>query len=165
MVTTTVSQPWGDNSSFRMIDVGGKPATRRRAIAQGKIILSKEAFEALRDHKNPKGNVLALAEVAGIQAAKKTADLIPLCHPLPLTSVRFEFKLNEVEHTVMVFCEAKATASTGVEMEALAGINGALLTIYDLSKAVNPTLTISDIRLNLKEGGKSGVWHHPEDMK
>lgn len=163
METTKASPSWGDNASFRMIDVGEKPATRRRAIAQGSILLSREAFTALRDQKNPKGNVLALAEVAGIQAAKKTADLIPLCHPLPLSSVRFEFKLDEERSTVTTFCEARATASTGVEMEALAGVNGALLTIYDLSKAVNPELTISEIRLNLKEGGKSGIWTHPLD--
>ncbi len=161
METITASQPWGANSSFRMIDVGHKPATLRRAVAQGVIHLSTEAFVALRDHKNPKGHVLAMAEVAGIQAAKKTADLLPLCHPLPLTSVRFEFRLDEKQMTVTVYCEARATASTGVEMEALVGINGALLTIYDLSKAVNPDLRISDIRLNLKEGGKSGHWVHP----
>lgn len=164
METTTPSQPWADNASFRMIDVGAKATTQRRAIAQGSIELAADAFTALRDRKNPKGDVLALAEVAGIMAAKRTADTIPLCHPLPLESVRLHFELNEITRSVTVHCEARTTAKTGVEMEALAGVNGALLTIYDLSKAVNPELTISNIRLNLKEGGKSGLWRHPADV-
>ena len=149
-------------NSFQMIDVGKKEITFRRAVAQGRILLSAEAYQAILEKKNPKGDVLALAEVAGIQAAKKTADLIPLCHPLSLDQVRLHFEMNASDHSVTAFCEASATAKTGVEMEALCGVNGALLTIYDLSKAVNPVLTLSDIRLNIKEGGKSGRWTHPE---
>jgi molybdenum cofactor biosynthesis protein MoaC len=145
-----------------MIDVGEKPVTRRRAIAQGKILLSAPAFSALRDHRNPKGNVLALAEIAGITAAKKTSELIPLCHPLPLSQVKVSFELDAEESSVTAYCEAIADAKTGVEMEAISGVNGALLTIYDLSKAVDPVITLSEIRLNLKEGGKSGRWLHPE---
>lgn len=168
METTSVSQAWADDpsaikdrSSFHMIDVGEKLATKRRAEAQGEIVLSKAAFIAVKENKNPKGNVLALAEVAGIMSAKKTSDLIPLCHPLPLHSVHLKFELNEAELSVKVFCEARTTAQTGVEMEALCGVNGALLTIYDLSKAVDPLIEIKNIRLNFKEGGKSGLWKNP----
>jgi cyclic pyranopterin monophosphate synthase len=165
MEIITPSPRSADNSSFRMIDVGAKVATHRRAIAQGSIELAEDAFIALRDRKNPKGDVLALAEAAGIMAAKRTADTIPLCHPLPLDYVRLSFELHHATHSLTVFCEAGTTAKTGVEMEALAGVNGALLTIYDLSKAVNPALTISNIRLNTKEGGKSGTWTHPSLLK
>ena len=149
-------------SSFKMIDVGDKPATKRRAEAEGTICLAESAFIALRDGKNPKGKVLALAEVAGIMAAKRTADSIPLCHPLPLDYARVRFELQPATFGVRVYCEVGTTAKTGVEMEALAGVNGALLTIYDLSKAVDPVLKITEIRLNFKEGGKSGMWTHPE---
>lgn len=146
-----------------MIDVGEKPATPRRAVAEGRIRMSTEAFAAVRERTNPKGDVLALAEIAGIMAAKKTAELLPLCHPLPLDSVRVSCALEAETRSVLVTCEAVTTAKTGVEMEALCGVNGALLAIYDLSKAVDPVLTISDIRLRLKEGGKSGRWVHPGD--
>ena len=145
-----------------MIDVGDKPATKRRAEAEGTIRLAESAFIALRDGKNPKGNVLALAEVAGIMAAKRTADSIPLCHPLPLDYARVRFELQHSTFVIRAYCEVGTIAKTGVEMEALAGVNGALLTIYDLSKAVDPVLKISEIRLNFKEGGKSGMWRHPE---
>ncbi len=169
METTSASPAWADNSgsmsefhsSFHMIDVGEKLATRRRAEAQGEIVLSQAAFLALKNNKNPKGNVLALAEAAGIMAAKKTSDLIPLCHPLPLHSVHLKFQLNDRANSITVLCEARTTAQTGVEMEAICGVNGALLTIYDLSKAVDPVIEIKNIKLNFKEGGKSGIWRHP----
>jgi molybdenum cofactor biosynthesis protein MoaC len=152
-----------------MIDVSGKLTTRRRAQARGRIRLSPAAFEAVKTGTNPKGNVLALAEVAGIMAAKKTSDLIPLCHPLPLQSVRLGFELGSAASggpasTIDVWCEVVTEAQTGVEMEALCGVNGALLSIYDLSKAVDPAITIEGIRLEVKEGGKSGRWTHPESM-
>jgi molybdenum cofactor biosynthesis protein MoaC len=153
METTPASPQWADN--FRMIDVGAKPTTRRRAIAAGTIELAPAAFEAIRAKTNPKGDVLALAEIAGIMAAKKTSDLIPLCHPLPLEKIRLHCELDSSRHAVTVSCEVSTSAKTGVEMEALCGVNGALLTIYDLSKAVDPAITISSIRLVLKEGGKS----------
>jgi molybdenum cofactor biosynthesis protein MoaC len=146
---------------IKMIDVGAKTATFRRAFAQGKITLSKESFNALVEKKNPKGDVLAVAQIAGIQAAKRTADFVPLCHPLPLDEVRIDFDLDHSAFSITVHCVVSTTAKTGVEMEALCGVNGALLAIYDLSKAVDPVLTISEIRLNRKEGGKSGVWLHP----
>jgi molybdenum cofactor biosynthesis protein MoaC len=141
-----------------MIDVGGKAVTHRRALARGAAQLTKAAFEALRDRRNPKGDVLALAEAAGLMAAKRTAELIPLCHPLPLTQVRLAFRLDESAHRVEVSCEAAAEAKTGVEMEALCGVSGALLTIYDLSKAVDPLITLTGIELVRKEGGKQGLW-------
>lgn len=153
---------WEDKSHFKMIDVGPKGITCRKAQAQGEIRMSQEAFLALKNGKNPKGNVLALAEVAGIMSAKRTADLIPLCHPLPLDQVRFNFRLDQTKNTITVFCEVSTSAKTGVEMEALSGVNGALLSIYDLSKAVDPAITIQSIRLNVKEGGKTGTWVHPE---
>ncbi|MBI3555569.1 MAG: bifunctional molybdenum cofactor biosynthesis protein MoaC/MoaB [Deltaproteobacteria bacterium] len=148
-------------SAFHMIDVGGKPDTHRRAVAQGEIILASDAFEAIDRRNNLKGDVLAAAEMAGIMTAKRTSELIPLCHPLPLESVRLSFTLDPERSSVMVFCEARTTGKTGVEMEALAGVNGALLSIYDLSKAVNPAIDITNVRLCTKEGGKSGFWAHP----
>jgi cyclic pyranopterin monophosphate synthase len=146
---------------FHMIDVGEKPATRRRAVARGRIEMSRAAFDALRDGRNPKGDVLAQAEVAGILAAKRTSELLPLCHPLALDRVRVGFELLPEACSVVAWCEAAATARTGVEMEALQGVTGALLAIYDLSKAVDPVLSISDVHLGEKEGGKSGRWVHP----
>ncbi len=147
---------------FHMIDVGEKAPTKRRALARGRIRMSRAAFDALRLGKNPKGDVLAQAEVAGMLAAKRTAELIPLCHPLALDQVRVRFELVPEWCSVIASCEASATARTGVEMEALQGVSGALLAIYDLSKAVDPVLTISDIHLSVKDGGKSGRWTHPE---
>ena len=146
---------------FHMIDVGEKAPTHRRALARGRIQMNREAFEAIKHGKNPKGDVLAQAEVAGILAAKRTSELIPLCHPLPLDQVLVRFELVEEACSVIASCEASATAKTGVEMEALCGVSGALLAIYDLTKAVDAALTISDIHLSVKEGGKSGRWLHP----
>ena len=150
-------------SHLSMIDVGEKVPTRRRARALGRIRMSAEAFRALRDGTNPKGDVLGQAEVAGLLAAKRTAEVIPLCHPLPLEQVVLRFELEPDSCAVVAFCEAAATARTGVEMEALSGVCGALLAIYDLCKAVDPVLTISEVRLQVKEGGKSGRWVHPAE--
>jgi cyclic pyranopterin monophosphate synthase len=146
---------------FRMIDVGEKAPTKRRALARGRIQMSREAFDAIKNRTNPKGDVLAQAEVAGIFAAKRTSDLLPLCHPLPLDQVLVRFELVDEWCSVIASCEAAATAKTGVEMEALCGVSGALLAIHDLAKAVDPAITISDIHLSIKEGGKSGRWIHP----
>jgi cyclic pyranopterin phosphate synthase len=143
-----------------MIDVGEKTATKRICTASGKLIASPEIILRIKNGELPKGNVLPLAEAAGITAVKKTSDLLPLCHPLPIDAayVRFEFEQNFVK----VFCEVSAVAKTGVEMEALSGVSAALLCIYDLTKGIFPALEISDIHLNKKEGGKSGVWTHPK---
>ena len=162
METIKPSRPWADKSSFHMIDVGSKEVTRRRAIAQGKVILTQSSYTALERHENPKGDVLALAEVAGILSAKKTSELIPLCHPIPIDQISLGFELIPARLTVLVRCEVMTSAKTGVEMEALCGLNGALLCIYDLCKAVDPEITITDVRLELKEGGKSGLWRHPQ---
>lgn len=150
------------SASFHMNNVGEKAVTARRAVAHGTIYLDRKAFMALRDNRLPKGNVLALAEVAGVMAAKKTSEMIPLCHPLALDQVEVSCTLHEPTNSVTVCCTAQAHAKTGVEMEALQGVSTALLSIYDLTKGVCPALTISDIRLHLKEGGKSGRWVHPE---
>lgn len=162
METPGTSLPLADKTNaFRMIDVGEKLTTRRRALAEGMISMSPATLERIRIGKMPKGDVLKLAEVAGIMAAKKTSDLLPLCHPLPLDSVRVCCEILSPDR-VRVTCEAFATAKTGVEMEALSGVNGALLSIYDLTKGVDPALTISGIFLRIKEGGKSGRWVHPK---
>lgn len=149
-------------SRFDMVDVGEKPVTSRTAIAEGRIRVGQEAFKLIKQQRIPKGDVLALAEAAGVLAAKKTSELIPLCHPLSLDRVQVSFLLEEETHTVKVDCEAKALAKTGVEMEALSGVMGALLCVYDLTKGINPALSISDVRLKKKLGGKRGLWEHPE---
>lgn len=148
--------------SYSMANVGEKKVTQRRAIAQGVIFMSNRAFIAVRENRLPKGNVLALAEIAGVLAAKKTPDLIPLCHPLGLDQVLVRTELNENDNSIIVRCEVSANAKTGVEMEALCGVNAALLSIYDLVKPICPALKISDVHLQLKEGGKSGLWKHPD---
>lgn len=162
METPRPSPPSGDEpeSAFRMIDVGGKTPTRRRAVACGRIRMARATLARIREKSMPKGDVLALAEVAGIMAAKRTPDILPLCHPLLLDTVRVRCEFDG-EETVLVSCEVVTTAKTGVEMEALTGASAALLSIYDLTKGIDPALTISDVHLRLKEGGKSGVWRHP----
>lgn len=149
---------------FRMIDIGNKRTTARRAVAMGTISVGREAFGLIKNGQLPKGNVLALAEAAGIMAAKKTADIIPLCHPLPLDQVTIHPVLEKDGKSITVYCQAAAIAKTGVEMEALAGVNAALLTIYDLVKGVEPALEIYAVRLLVKEGGKSGLWLHPDGV-
>ncbi len=146
--------------NYRMIDVGNKEVTRRRAVAKGTIRLSPVTLQMIQNGDSPKGNILAIAEVAGIMAAKNTSNLLPLCHPLILDSVKIWFELGEGQ--VQATCEVICAAKTGVEMEALTGINICLLTIYDLAKAVDPVIEITDVHLQRKEGGKSGVWNHPK---
>lgn len=151
-------------SVFNMIDVGKKRPTRRRAVASGTLYAGETGFAAIRDKTLPKGDVLALAEAAGIMGAKKTPDLIPMCHTLPLDQVGIHFALDEKTYSVTVYCQAVAHAKTGVEMEALAGVNAALLTIWDLTKGVEAALRLGDVRLLVKEGGKSGLWIHPDGI-
>lgn len=148
--------------AFSMIDVGGKQPTNRIAVATGLIHVGAQAFALIRDRQLPKGDVLILAEIAGIQGAKNASQLIPLCHPMGLDHVRISTELNEAEATVRVYCTARTTAKTGVEMEALAGVNAALLTVWDLTKMVEPDLCISNVRLLAKVGGKSGCWLNPQ---
>jgi len=147
-------------AEFKMIDIGAKADTHRRALASGKFFAAPATLSRIRERSLPKGDVLTLAEVAGIQGAKRTADLLPLCHPLPLTSVRVW--CEPALESISVFCEAKTIGKTGVEMEALSGVSAALLCIYDLTKGIDPVLRIGEIQLEIKEGGKSGFWKRPE---
>lgn len=151
-------------ATIQMVDVGGKVETARRAVARGTLRMGREAFALLLAGRLPKGDALKVGEIAGILAAKRTPEAIPLCHPLPLESVRVWFEPDAALPGVRAYCEAKALAKTGVEMEALSGVTGALLAVYDLVKQADPALTMSDIRLETKEGGKSGVWLHPESV-
>ncbi len=143
----------------RMVDVGGKAKSRRVAVAEGRIAMSAEALAAIRDGTVPKGDVLAAARIAGIMAAKKTAELIPLCHPLALDAVTVDFEIED--GAVRVIASASLTGRTGVEMEALTAASIALLTIYDMAKALDKGMIISGIRLLEKRGGKSGDWKAP----
>ena len=141
-----------------MVDVTDKDITDRAARAQSAVTMSAEAFEQLKAGNNKKGDVLATARIAGIQAAKKTADLIPLCHPLALTKVQVDFELNEANQTVSIQAYCRLAGRTGVEMEALTAASVAALTIYDMCKAVDPAMVIGPTKLQEKVGGKRGHW-------
>ena len=143
-----------DQGRVRMVDTGGKEATARRAVASARVLMSKATVSALRDHRTPKGDPLETARIAGIMAAKKTSELIPLCHPLPLTHIDVQAKIEETG--VSLEAEVSTNAQTGVEMEALTAVSVAALTIYDMCKALEKGITITDIRLESKTGGKSG---------
>lgn len=149
-------------SSFQMIDVSEKVPTHRVAVATGRITMSAEVFQKVITKTLPKGDVLALSEVSGVLAAKRTADILPLCHPLPLDSIRIWHEVNAEKLQIQVFCKVRVFAKTGAEMEALSGITGALLCIHDLVKMFDPAVVFNDIALIEKQGGKSGHWHHPE---
>ncbi|MDT0575485.1 cyclic pyranopterin monophosphate synthase MoaC [Croceicoccus sp. F390] len=144
------------SGAARMVDVSGKDVTRRTAVARGHITLSPAALDAIRAGTMRKGDVLATARIAGIMAGKKTADLIPLCHPLGLDAMEVAFAFEDDA----ISCTASATlaARTGVEMEAMTAVSVALLTIYDMAKAVDRGMVISAVRLIAKDGGKSGRW-------
>ena len=140
----------------RMVDVGGKPETARGATAAGRIRMAPATLAAVRDGSGPKGDVLAAARIAGIMAAKKTGELIPLCHPLALDAVTVEFAFED--DAIAVTARASLTGKTGVEMEALTAASVALLTIYDMAKALEKGMVIEQVRLLEKTGGKSGDW-------
>jgi cyclic pyranopterin phosphate synthase len=142
----------------RMVDVGEKAVTRRAAVAEGRIRMSAETLAAIVAGDTPKGNVLLIAQLAGITGAKRTADLIPLCHPLPLTSVEVELAPDPALPGVRATAVAKVDGKTGVEMEALVAVSCALLTVYDMCKARDRGMEIQGIRLLRKEGGRSGSW-------
>lgn len=146
-----------------MVDVSGKRETEREALAKGKIYMSEECFSKVRSGGMKKGDVLGVARIAGIMAAKRTSELIPLCHILNLSKVEIEFQYLEDECAVEAACTAKTVGQTGVEMEALVGVNAALLTIYDMCKAVDKTMRMTDIRLCRKTGGKSGTFIAEEE--
>jgi len=133
----------------RMVNVGHKPVQRRRAVATGKLVCAPATIRALKGNALPKGDVLTVAQIAGIQAAKRTAELIPLCHPLPLNHVEIQFKVRSA--AIEIVCTAETSAQTGVEMEALTGVSVAALTLYDMCKAVDKTMRIEGIRVVNKE--------------
>ena len=139
-----------------MVDVTEKKATERQAIARGKIFVNEETYKRILEGNMAKGDVLAVARVAGIMATKKTSDLIPMCHPLMLTKSQIDFEFNEEEKSITAISLVKLAGQTGVEMEALTGVNVALLTIYDMCKAIDKNMVISDVHLVEKTGGKSG---------
>ena len=143
-----------------MVDVGDKSSSRRRAVARGQVLMASEIIDALHQGDTPKGDVLAVARVAGIQAAKKTAELIPLCHPLSLTSVTVDFQIGEDHIDIESIVET--VGQTGVEMEALTACSVAALTIYDMCKSLDRFMVIGSVALWEKEGGRSGIWKREE---
>ncbi len=147
-----------DAGAARMVDVGDKPDSERVAVAGAVVLMEAETLELLARGAHKKGDVLAVARIAGIQAAKKCSDLIPLCHPLMLNSVDVDFELDENLHRVLLTARCKVSGKTGVEMEALTAVTVAALTIYDMCKAVDRGMQIQDVRLLEKQGGKSGHW-------
>ncbi len=143
-----------------MVDVGNKEKSERRAVATGRIIMSPECFQAVRQGSIQKGDVLGVARVAGIMAVKQTPFLIPLCHPLPIEQVFIDFEFSDQECCVIAYCTVKTTGITGVEMEALTGVSVALLTIYDMCKAIDKSMELNNIYIVEKTGGKSGTFLH-----
>ena len=148
-------------SGYKMVDVSSKEVTHRKALATGEIVLGTEVIELIKAKKMPKGDPISLAEIAAVLGVKKTSDIIPLCHPLPIDHTATKIIMNEDDFSLEVYCVVSAHAKTGVEMEAIMGVNTALITIYDLSKIVNPDLRIEGIKLLVKQGGKSGLWLNP----
>ena len=146
----------------RMVDVGEKAETRREATARAIVRLNRETYGLVREGKMRKGDVLAVAQIAGIMAAKKTYDLIPMCHPVALTAADIDFTLDDAGHTITVTATARCTGATGVEMEALTAVSAAALTIYDMCKAAQRDIVIENIRLLRKSGGKSGDYKWEE---
>ena len=151
-------------NTFNMVDVSAKKETFRRALASGKIYVGKEVFNLIKNKKMPKGDPITLAEVSAVLGVKKTSELIPLCHPLPIDHTATKIIMNNEDSSLEVYCVVSAYAKTGVEMEAIMGVNAALITIYDLSKIVNPHLKIDNVQLLIKEGGKSGLWKNPDGL-
>ncbi|HEY1060007.1 MAG TPA: cyclic pyranopterin monophosphate synthase MoaC [Limnobacter sp.] len=143
------------HGNAHMVDVGSKTETERKAVATGRIRLGAEAYAVLKAGSSKKGDVLGVARIAAIQGAKRTSDLIPLCHPLPLTRLAVEFELNDVQCEVTCNCTAQTVGKTGVEMEALTGVQVGLLTIYDMLKAIDKGMVMLETRLVEKRGGKS----------
>ncbi len=143
-----------DQGRVRMVDTGNKEMTARRAVASAKVLMSAATVAALREHRTPKGDPLEAARLAGIMAAKRTSDLIPLCHPLPITHI--DVRATVEDSGVVLQAEVSTNAQTGVEMEALTAVSVAALTIYDMCKALEKGMTITEVRLESKSGGKSG---------
>ncbi len=147
-----------ENGSAIMVDVSKKSSTIREAVASGKIIVNKIAYEAIKNGTVAKGDVLGVARIAGIMASKRTFEMIPLCHPLPISNCKIDFNLFPKNNTIEAVATVKVTGVTGVEMEALHAVSVALLTIYDMCKAIDKNMEIVDIHLDKKSGGKSGLF-------
>jgi cyclic pyranopterin monophosphate synthase len=152
------------DAHFHMADVRHKRVTARRAVAVGELSAGPDAFAQIVERRLPKGDAMVMAEIAGLQGAKHASQLMPLCHPLPLEYIDVRCEPVAERHAIRVYCEVATFARTGVEMEALAGASAALLTLYDLTKPVEPALSFGGVRLLFKEGGKRGLWLHPEGM-
>lgn len=152
-----------ESGNARMVDVGEKAVTDRIATAHGFIHVNEAVYEAIVQGTAKKGDVLGVARLAGIMGAKRTSELIPLCHVLLLSKCSVDFELHDEKRAVEAICTVKTSGKTGVEMEALTGVNVALLTIYDMCKAMDRGMTITDISLLLKDGGKSGLWQRDGD--
>jgi cyclic pyranopterin monophosphate synthase len=147
-----------EQGNARMVDIGDKALTERLAIARGRVQMRPETLRLIREGALKKGDVLTVAQVAGIQAAKRTHDLIPMCHPLLLTHISVEFSFDESTSSILIEARARVRDRTGVEMEALTAVTVAALTLYDMAKAVDRGMQITDVRLVEKQGGKSGEW-------
>lgn len=154
-----------ESGSARMVDVAAKPDSSRAALATGSITMARETFEAIRENRIAKGDVLSVARIAGIMAAKRTAELIPLCHPVALTNVAVDLELDPLLPGVRVSASASTVGKTGVEMEALTAVATALLTIYDMAKAMDRGMIIGEIALAEKSGGQSGDWKRPSQPR
>ena len=151
-----------DAGTARMVDVGAKPDSERTAVAGGSVIMQAETLAAIRDGNVKKGDVLSIARLAGIMGAKRTSELIPLCHPLPLTHIDLDLQIDEDNNAVHIRATCRTVGKTGVEMEALTAVNVAALTIYDMAKALDREMRITDIRLLEKTGGTRGDYHADE---
>lgn len=147
-----------ESGQAKMVDVGQKPDTDRTAVARGTVLMQPETLQLIIDGNLQKGDVISVAQIAGVMAAKKTSDLIPLCHPLAITHVDVRCSINQEQSRIEIEATARVSGKTGVEMEALAAVSVAALTIYDMAKAVDRGMRISDIRLASKQGGSSGVY-------
>ena len=146
------------SGNVHMVDVGDRPITHRQATAEGSIQMEPSTLQLIQQGETPKGDLLAVARVAAIQAAKRTWELIPLCHPLPLNGVEVTIEPRETPPGLLLRCSCRTTGTTGVEMEAMTAVSVGLLTLYDMLKAVDPSMTLSDIRLLEKDGGRHGHW-------
>jgi cyclic pyranopterin phosphate synthase len=153
-----------EHGKARMVDVGDKPETMREARARGAVLMQPSTLEMIQQNAVQKGDVLAVAKIAGIMAAKRTSELIPLCHPLPLTSVDLTFHVNAEEGRIDIESVARVTGKTGVEMEALTAVAAAALTVYDMCKAADREMRIMDIRLIEKRGGRSGLFRRSGEL-
>lgn len=151
-----------DQGNANMVDVGDKPESQRTAIASGRVIMKPETLQLIKDGNIKKGDVLTVARIAGIMAAKRTSDLIPLCHPIAINKIAIDLTLDEANHAINITATVRTTGKTGVEMEALTAVSTAALTIYDMAKAVDREMRLSDIRLIEKRGGVHGDYSATE---